>query len=88
MRYVLSYKNEDFYYIYKIENEIMHGYKITRFLANMHSFSEYDIKQKIELPYSKVEDERYLDRSGNKFFEYKVIGMVVEIKDSDYKLIV
>lgn len=88
MRYVLGYKNTDFYYIYKIENEIMYGYKITRFLANMYSFSEYDINQKIELPCDQVESDRYVDRGGHKRFEYTIIGMVVEMKDSDYKMIV
>jgi hypothetical protein len=88
MQYVLSHKNADFYYIYKIENEVMFGYKITRYLPNMHSFSEYDENQKIELPLSKVEDDRYVDSSGRKLFEYKVIGKIVAMKDSEYKLIV
>lgn len=88
MQYVLSYKNADFYYIYKVENEIMFGYKITRYLPNMHSFSEYDESKKIELPVGKVEDDRYVGSSGQKFFEYVIVGRIVEMKDSDYKLII
>ncbi len=88
MQYVLSYKNKDFYFIYKIEDEVMHGYKITRYLPNMHSFSEYDENQKIELHWDKVEDDRYMDKNGTKVFEYKILGKIVPMKDSEYKLIV
>jgi hypothetical protein len=75
--YVLSHKNKDFYYIYKVENEVLHGYKITRYLSNMHSFSEYDENQKIEVSWSTTEEKGY-----------RIVGRTVAMKDSEYKLIV
>jgi hypothetical protein len=78
MQYVLSHKNKDFYFIHKIENEVLHGYKITRYLSGMHSFYEFNAEEKIEISLNEVESSK----------DYRISGKVVAMKDSDYKLII
>lgn len=86
---VLSFKGKEFYYIFKTDGSMMYGYKILRFLSHMHSFSEYDDTKVFEFSEDTVENERYFCNSiGRNVQSYRLLGKVVEMKDSEIKLIV
>ena len=86
---VLSFKGKEFYYIFKTEGDVLHGYKILRYLSQMHSFSEYDESQVFTFTEDVIENERYFCKArSRKVQSYRILGKVVEIKDSEIKLIV
>jgi len=85
---VISYKDKDFYYIFKTDDRVMYGYKILRFLSHMNSFSELDTTKVYEFTESMLEEEKHLCKYLNRSTQsYRVLGRVVEMKDSEIRLI-
>ncbi len=85
---VISYKDKDFYYIFKTDDKVMYGYKILRFLSHMNSFSELDTSKIYEFTEETVEEEKHLCKYSNRNINsYRVLGKVVEMKDSEIRLI-
>jgi len=85
---VISYKDKDFYYIFKTDDKVMYGYRILRFLSHMNSFSEFDTTKIHEFTEHMLEEERHLCKHSNRNVQsYKMLGKVVEMKDSEIRLI-
>lgn len=86
MKYVLSHKNEDFYYLYEMDDKFAYGYRITKFYYGMNSFTDYDETKKIKFSIEDIENKKY--KVKDRSIMVYTLSKVVEMKDSEYKFIV